>query len=429
MISQNEEYIGAILFSQIGRSISLTHQLAMPCQANKNRNTDAMCGSIAKYVIFPELALCCKTHVHVHYNKLKGTHVKKTDIGTLSDIKEYTKEPNLEEARKWMEEETARRAANPVPDVPEPPSNPTDAIDLDIPEIPQLGKEAIVISNEVHQLIIDHVKKQFKINMKIGKKIASSDKIGGCQLFKCSIDGKDEYVIKMATDDDDIDHVYWEFCMYRCFETQDDLLELHHHNGKPVYYRMYKKLAFLVYKKHGVPLVKYLEKNPFTSEIVLSMFDIIRRCHESGIVCYGMTTKSWVVSPKGKVRYYGLHKAMKWVDNYIDAIPQTALEAAPISENKHSTVCPANANAKLTTSRIDDIESLMYIVLTVIGSKLPWEGSKCRSEGLAKLKLNALEQLMFQSSAANQIAEIITKTGFQADPDYDMLRSKFEALV
>lgn len=412
----------------------------MPCTFLTKKNV--VCGKPAIYVIVPELVGSCGLHIALAYNQTKKTNHKKADmkLTEMADINRYKTEPDLsilkakaemaspsnekdasqsdskEETVEETIDDTAEMETDVQPDTSEQLS-PVQLKDLTTKEV-------------IKNLIAEYVKTAFKIDLEFGPSYKTSSASQTCiHLLRCKIDKKNDYVIKFAFDTEEaIDSIYWEFCMYRNFETQADLVELYTHNGRPMYYRQFRKYAFLVYKVHGSPISTSLsDERRLTSDMVRQMITILKNCHDSGVVCYGMGVSSWAINDSNRIKYYGLHTSMKWVDAYVEPIPQVEIENSRKVSARKTLYYSINATSKLTISRIDDIESLLYIVLDLMKVPLPWANtSVCTQIIVAK------ETFMHGQCSVPYVSEItklIRDTGFESSPDYDTLTSLFVKMV
>lgn len=369
----------------------------MSCQVVKVSNNEC-CTSPAKFKIISTNVLCCGRHIMPEYNNINNTKHKIGDILYIDDIVEFKKEKSLNNNQN-------------IEDL-----NSTRSIDMPTQTI---NNEEIT---RINSTISDFIQDKYNVSCDILDKLNKDKKI---RIFNCHIDNKD-YIIKIGSDTESIEHIYFEFCIYRNFESQNDIVELLQINGKQAYHRIFKQWAFIIYEKHGIPLSTYItDQNPLTNTVIENMFNIISNIHTNKVVCSFMSPSKFIINPETqKIRFYDLSNVMLWADMFDDAIPQKETEELP-TKLTALHYCSRNANNKKTTSRIDDFESLIYIILTLMNYPLPWMKSTTNvSVAKQKEEFMALPPVDIPD-AVYPIIEIINITNFQEKPNYNELKKLF----
>ncbi len=363
-----------------------------------NASNNKSCSSPAKFMIISINKLCCGRHIMMEYNSINNTKHKISNILYIPDICEYKNTNSFNNNNNIID-------------------NIQDIVD-NMPST-SINMEEI---NRINNIISEFIQNKYNVECDILDKINKDKKI---RIFKCTIDNK-PFLIKIGSDPESIEQIYIEFCIYRNFESQDDIIELLQINGKQAYHRIFNQWAFIIYNPHGIALPAYInEHRAIDNGIIENMFDVIEFIHSNKVVCSLMSPDKFIINETTKkIKFYDLSNALLWSDMFDDAIPQKELHELP-SKLKSLYYCSRNANNKKTTSRIDDFESLVYIILTLINYKLPWSRSTTNVSVAKQKEEFILMPPVDIPEAIYPIIEIIKTTNFQEKPNYVELKKLF----
>lgn len=396
------------------------------------------CHIICEYKIFPENINVCENHLLEVYNELRNCKYKKINYNSIIDIKKYKISKVKSKIIKPKEDIICDKQ---IPSIEnsfekEIPTEIDNTIFCDkVNNIEDMDLEL------VKEEITNFLKTKYDINLEISNKITKDKKNN---VFYCSFITdenkkskklkKTDYIIKIANNQKLIDDIYWEYCMYNCIKQssnynllKDHIVEIVNINNILMFHRVFERWSFIIYKYHGLTLTEYIKnEGNISKEIISQMFDIVEKLNNCGIICFEMHPNKFIVDENNIVKYYGLHSSRKWADSFGDAIPQTEAEYIP-SKTTCIHFCSINSHDKLTTSRNDDIECLLYICLNSLGYELPWM-SMTSNNKIKDTKQSFIDYPSINSYAATEICNFIKNANFQKPPEYNSLKQLFMQL-
>lgn len=373
----------------------------MNCQAFKSNGDQ--CIADAKYVVINKYRYYCGRHIMSEYNFANSTKYKLKDISNISDIM-------LIQTNKLIQDIKPSQAIN-------------NTIDL---------------FNSVNNEITEYINLEFDTNCIILDKINTSKKI---RLYNFKIDSSETstYIIKIIADPELIDSLYYEYCMYQKIYEHSDTNETDKfvniitHNNKLMYHRLFKHWVFIVYEKYGEPITtKILNCHSngvnFTvsQDLIEQMYNIIQLLHSKSIVYSELTPSKFLIDENNIIKLANLYNTILWSDIFNDAIEQKDL----IDSNKSKSTelinfGSINYNNKKTTSRIDDFESLLYIIMYLKGIELPWTNATSNTQ-IRDCKIEFINNPPhYLNSNILEIIKIIRDNHFQQKPNYNKLKSLF----
>ena len=373
----------------------------MNCQSFKSNGDQ--CISEAKYVITSNYRYYCGRHIMSEYNFTNSTKYKIKDIPTISDI-------------------SLIQTNNLIQDIK--PS--------------QVINHAVDIFNSVNRDITDYINLEFSTNCIILDKINTSKKIR-LYNFKINNTSASTYIIKIVSDSELIESLYYEYCMYQKIysdapETDNNkFVNIITHNNKLLYHRSFKHWIFIVYEKYGEPITTRIlncHSNgvnfTISQELLEQMFNIIQLLHSKSIVYPELTPSKFLINENNIIKLANLYNTILWSDIFNDAIEQKDLiDSIQSRSTELISFCSINYNNKKTTSRIDDFESLLYIIMYLKNIDLPWNNATSNTQ-IRDCKIEFINNPPhYLNSNILEIIKIIRDNHFQQKPNYNKLKSLF----
>ena len=203
----------------------------------------------------------------------------------------------------------------------------------------QVINNTIDMSNSINNEITEYINLEFDTNCIILDKINTSKKI---RLYNFKINSSDTstYIIKIISDPELIDSLYYEYCMYQKIYEHPDTSEADNnkfvniitHNNKLLYHRLFKHWVFIVYEKYGEPITtKILNCHSngvnftISQELLEQMFNIIQLLHSKSIVYPELTPSKFLINENNIIKLANLYNTILWSDIFNDAIEQKDL--------------------------------------------------------------------------------------------------------
>lgn len=161
-------------------------------------------------------------------------------------------------------------------------------------------------------------------------------------------------------------------------------------------------------------------------KLVIRLVQLIQLSHDNRIVHGSIELRNLLQLKQKRISttvFKSLENALFWESRY----GQTVEENSSIDSNitYDSMLCSRNLNQKKHPCRYDDYESLLFLVMHILGNQLPWIGLTSNVD-IVNEKTNFLIALSGNTeSLGSAIASMILNCHYDDRPNYDMLSKLF----
>jgi serine/threonine protein kinase len=221
--------------------------------------------------------------------------------------------------------------------------------------------------------------------------------------------------------------IEYEYDMMKRMEPKPGFPKIFAHNfsGKYKYYIMQyigKSLDTirLEYPNYRIPLTKCLR-------IARRVLERIRAVHQEGFVVYDIHPGNFLLDKNRKVYMIDLSFAFPWKQGN-GLLIEDANSPFNFKGTRLSPLATKREENGQLTSRADDIQRFLYMLLVLLNGHLPWQDA-VNDDRAKQMKLEMTPSQLCEYMDAiwlTSVLEKVSKLPFNAEPPYDLIDSTLE---